>query len=153
MVLQDASLNMPQPQDIPFVQNEDFNESIIPEEESIINPEDIPAIRNLRDRSKINPPAKYHDFIMAAVVVDEPTTYKEAIESHEKAEWLKAMETEMTSLQSNNTWILVNHPKDRKLISCKWVYKKKINADGSLDKYKSRLVARGYTQEKGIDYT
>ncbi|RVE54361.1 hypothetical protein evm_000846 [Chilo suppressalis] len=47
--------------------------------------------------------------------------------------------------------LLVDLPKDRKPISCKWVYKIKTNADGSLDKFKARLVARGYTQ-KGIDY-
>lgn len=58
----------------------------------------------------------------------------------------------MQSLLKNNTWVLSDHPPGKKPISCKWVYKVKYHADGTLDKYKARLVARGFTQWEGIDY-
>ena len=52
----------------------------------------------------------------------------------------------------NNTWQLVDLPPGRKLVQCKWVYKRKFTADDSPLKYKSRLVAKGYSQVHGIDY-
>ncbi len=56
------------------------------------------------------------------------------------------------SLQKNHTWILSDLPPGKKPISCKWIYKVKYHTDGTLDKYKARLVARGFTQCEGIDY-
>jgi len=53
----------------------------------------------------------------------------------------------MESLDRNQTWILVNLPKDSKVIGCRWVFRKKDN-----EQYKARLVAKGYAQKKGIDY-
>lgn len=54
---------------------------------------------------------------------------------------------------SNNTWELVDLPRGRKpAISSKWIFKKKLKPDGSIDKYKARLVVRGFTQREGIDY-
>ena len=55
-------------------------------------------------------------------------------------------------MNDNGTWELVERPKDRKLVSCKWVFKVKHNADGTVDRYKARLVARGFTQTEGVDY-
>ncbi len=62
------------------------------------------------------------------------------------------MDEEMVVLDANATWELVALPKDKKAIGCKWVYTIKHNADGSMNKYKTRLVAKGYAQTYGIDY-
>jgi hypothetical protein len=62
------------------------------------------------------------------------------------------MDEEMATLEANVTWELVGLPKDKKAIGCKWVYKIKHNANGSMSRYKVRLVTKGYAQTYGIDY-
>jgi hypothetical protein len=62
------------------------------------------------------------------------------------------MDQEMVTLDPNATWEVVVLPKDKKTIGCKWVYKVKHNANGSMNKYKARLVVKGYAQTYGIDY-
>ena len=62
------------------------------------------------------------------------------------------MATKLQAMDVNNTWDIDPLPKDKKAISCKWVYKVKYNADGSLAKRKVHLVARGFTQDAGIDF-
>jgi len=62
------------------------------------------------------------------------------------------MDEEMTALDANVTWELVVLPKDKKAIGCKWVYKAKHNENGSMNRYKARLVTKGYAQTYGIDY-
>lgn len=84
---------------------------------------------------------------------DEPATYKEAIRSEEKRHWIGAMNEEFDSLVKNRTWNLVDLPAGKKLIDNRWVFKVKMNTDGSVDRYKARLVVRGFTQEYGIDYS
>jgi len=66
--------------------------------------------------------------------------------------WDNAMDEEMVALDVNATWELVDLPKDKKAIGCKWVYKVKQNADGFMSRYKARLVTKGYVQIYGIDY-
>ncbi|MDV3183816.1 MAG: reverse transcriptase domain-containing protein, partial [Sweet potato little leaf phytoplasma] len=56
------------------------------------------------------------------------------------------------ALLQNKTWILVPNSPDYKVLSCKWVYKIKLKPDGSVERYKARLVARGFDQTQGIDY-
>ena len=56
------------------------------------------------------------------------------------------------SLQENDVWDLVELPPGRKIVGSKWVFKKKIGADGTVERYKARLVAQGYTQKYGTDY-
>jgi Reverse transcriptase (RNA-dependent DNA polymerase) len=81
--------------------------------------------------------------------VADPVTYEEAAE---KDEWLLAMNEEMSAIKQNQTWQLVELPKDRIAIGVKWVYKTKFGPDGSILKHKARLVAKGYAQKQGIDY-
>lgn len=65
---------------------------------------------------------------------------------------MQGMQEEMDSIQRNDTWKLIEFPHDNKNISTKWVYKTKINNDGSVERHKARLVAKGFTQTYGIDY-
>lgn len=81
-----------------------------------------------------------------------PTTYKEAVESRNAADWKNAIASELKSLVDNSTWEVVPLPEGRKAIGSKWVFKIKENADGSIEKYKARLVAKGFSQQYGIDY-
>ncbi|CAI7776771.1 unnamed protein product [Closterium sp. NIES-54] len=74
----------------------------------------------------------------------EPATLKEALESSDAEEWKKAMESELKSIEENGTWELVELPEGRKAITSKWLFKIKSDADGKIERYKSRLVAKGY---------
>ncbi|CAJ2628294.1 unnamed protein product [Trifolium pratense] len=78
-----------------------------------------------------------------------PTCYSQAVKD---VRWIKAMNEELQALQENFTWDIVSCPPDVKPIGCKWVYSVKLNSDGSLNRYKARLVALGNKQEYGIDY-
>ncbi|KAL0285078.1 UNVERIFIED_CONTAM: Retrovirus-related Pol polyprotein from transposon RE2 [Sesamum angustifolium] len=66
--------------------------------------------------------------------------------------WLEDMKFEMDSMSSNQVWTLVDRPKGVRPIGCKWVYKRKIGADGEVTTFKARLVAQGYTQRPGVDF-
>lgn len=63
------------------------------------------------------------------------------------------MQEEFNSLERNHTWDLVPFPKGRKPVRCKWIYQTKFVADGSVDKYKACLVAKGFSQVPGVDYS
>ncbi|CAI7895432.1 unnamed protein product, partial [Closterium sp. NIES-53] len=82
----------------------------------------------------------------------EPATLKEALESSDAEEWKKAMESELKSIEENSTWELVELPEGRKTITSKWLFKIKSDADGKIERYKSRLVAKGYHQKEKVDY-
>ncbi|CAI7806410.1 unnamed protein product [Closterium sp. NIES-53] len=82
----------------------------------------------------------------------EPATLKEALESSDAEDWKKAMESELKSIEENGTWELVELPEGRKAITSKWLFKIKSDADGKIERYKSRLVAKGYQQKEKVDY-
>ena len=83
--------------------------------------------------------------------MDEPASFSETLYSTDKDEWMTAMQEEMSSMDKNDVWELVDLPPRRKTIGNKWVLKVKRKADGSIDRYKALLVAKGYTQREGID--
>jgi hypothetical protein len=79
-------------------------------------------------------------------------TYEQVMNSEERGSWEKAIKDELKSLEDNGTWDIVEEDKTQRLVEMKWVLNKKFKADGSFDKYKARLVARGFTRTHGIDY-
>ncbi|CAI7876518.1 unnamed protein product [Closterium sp. NIES-53] len=91
-------------------------------------------------------------FFSPAEMPGEPATLKEALESSDAEEWKKAMESELKSIEENGTWELVELPEGRKAITSKWLFKIKSDADGKIERYKSRLVAKGYEQKEKVDY-
>ncbi|KAL0339247.1 UNVERIFIED_CONTAM: Retrovirus-related Pol polyprotein from transposon RE2 [Sesamum angustifolium] len=66
--------------------------------------------------------------------------------------WLEAMKLEMDSMGLNQVWTLVDPSKGVRPVGCKWVYKRKLGADGEVTTFKARLVAKGYTQRPGVDF-
>ena len=82
----------------------------------------------------------------------EPKSYTDATECNDKDKWVKAMIEEITTLVDRGTWEEVERPTDKPVVSCKWVFKVKLDANGHIARYKARLVARGFTQTYGVDY-
>lgn len=73
---------------------------------------------------------------------DEPSTYRQDIKH---SQWIAAMKSELEALKLNDTWIITNLPLGKTPIGCKWVFKIKYNADGSIERHKTRLAAKGFT--------
>jgi hypothetical protein len=93
--------------------------------------------------------AHHYAYMVKAIQQVEPTCFEQAVEN---PKWDNAMDEEMAALDANATWELVALPKDKKAIGCKWVYKVKHNANGSMSRYKVKLVTKGYAQTYGINY-
>ncbi|XP_047251271.1 uncharacterized protein LOC124886543 [Capsicum annuum] len=83
------------------------------------------------------------------VAILEPNTYQE-ISKYDVL--IEAMKEEIGMIEKNDTWKLVDKPKDRNVIGVKWVYRTKLNPDGSVNKHKARLVVKGYALVVGLDY-
>ena len=83
---------------------------------------------------------------------DEPKTFDEAMSSIDASFWKEAVNSEIESIMSNHTWELVELPKGSKAIGCKWIFKRKRKTDGAVDRYKARLVIKGFTQKFGVDF-
>ncbi|KAG3056696.1 hypothetical protein PI125_g25513 [Phytophthora idaei] len=71
--------------------------------------------------------------------------------SHAK-QWHTAANSEYKSLMDNEAWVLVTPPKGRKILTSRWVFVVKYTGTGEIDRFKARLVIKGFLQEYGIDY-
>ncbi|KAL0380530.1 UNVERIFIED_CONTAM: Retrovirus-related Pol polyprotein from transposon TNT 1-94 [Sesamum angustifolium] len=74
------------------------------------------------------------------------------MKSHDVAFWKEAVNDEMDSIMGNNTWVLVDLPPGCKPLGCKWIFEKNMKVDGTIEKFKARLVIQGFRQRPGIDY-
>lgn len=83
---------------------------------------------------------------------ENPKTVKEALEGNSSRKWIASMREEFNNLLKNKTWELVELPKNRKALKAKWVFNIKRDKNGAVERYKSRLVAKGCSQKAGIDY-
>jgi hypothetical protein len=86
------------------------------------------------------------------IATTEPQTYQQAIESLEAKKWKMAMDEEYNSLIENNTWKLTKLPPECSTIPTRWLFKIKHKGDGTIERYKACLVAKGFAQHYGIDY-
>ena len=87
--------------------------------------------------------------------VVSPPTYEPIVfsDAHRYEAWHAAMREEIQALRFNNTWSLVPFHPSMNVVGGRWVYKIKHRVDGNIERYKARLIARGFTQQKGIDYS
>lgn len=86
--------------------------------------------------------------------IHEPSTYEEAISDpiHGRR-WKEAIEEELQNLENHHTWEYEELPENRKAIGSKWVFKVKYHPNGSVARFKARLVAQGFSQVQGIDFS
>ncbi|GKC88603.1 zinc finger, CCHC-type containing protein [Tanacetum coccineum] len=80
-------------------------------------------------------------------IEEDPRIYNKAMQSRDAAFWKEAIDDEIGSIIENNTWVLSDLPP-----GCKLIFKRKMKVDGTIDKFKARLVIQGFRQKKGIDY-
>jgi hypothetical protein len=96
----------------------------------------------------------YEVYVSEEIQIEgDPTSFEEAIRSSHSSKWLEAMEDEMRSMSTNRVWDLEEIPKAVKTVGCKWVYKMKCDSKGNIERFKTRLMAKGFTQREDIDYT
>ena len=151
-------------------ENSSIHDAEIMSENKEMNVKDEQVTRRLR--TEIRPPQRYGEWakqddverldwmdisrcqVLCKMVTDsEPKAIEEAMNGPEANEWTMAVQDELDSLNEMNTWTLVPLPKNvRNVVDCKWIFRKKYNEDGQIDRYKARLVARGFSQEYGVDY-
>jgi hypothetical protein len=85
-------------------------------------------------------------------LVTEPSTYNQAMNSDDQHLWKKVIQSEKDALDKDHTWDIVNRPTNRAVVKGKWVFKVKHNADGTIEQYKARYVAKSFTQVQYQDY-
>ena len=99
-----------------------------------------------------------HDIFKPKTLMTTCLSYTSLLEPHfvfellSILEWCVAMVLEFQAFCSNNTWSLVPPPLNNQVVGCKWVFQFKHNSDGSVNKYKTRLVAKGFYQVLGFDF-
>lgn len=110
---------------------------------------------NLRPRKPVQLNTENeHDvsYFCPAFDLNEPQTVEDALSSPHADQWKMAMQEEYDSLIKNETWSLVDLPPGKRALPCKWVFKTKTNGKGEIERFKARLVIKGYAQRKGSDY-
>jgi transposase InsO family protein len=97
------------------------------------------------------PPRKFSTYmaLMTNIIDSEPSNFEEATNQQV---WRDAMVEEHNSIMKNDVWEIVPRPVGKSVVTSRWLYKIKHATDGSVEKYKARFVARGFSQKEGVDY-
>ena len=111
-------------------------------------PSKLELRRNKREKKKTNLGDNFYSFL----VDGDPRSFKEAMTSYDAPLWKEAISSEIESIMHNHTWEIVDLPLGAKTIGCKWTLKRKLKPNGSIEKYTTRLVAKGFKQKKGAEY-
>jgi Reverse transcriptase (RNA-dependent DNA polymerase) len=104
-----------------------------------------PKIRSIHDLYE----AISELYLVCLLAQDENISFEEAIKDDK---WRAAIDDDIRAIEKNDTWELTSLPRGHKAIGVKWLYKKKMNPQGEVEKYKARLVTKGNKQQAGVDY-
>jgi hypothetical protein len=143
-----------EPKKIEFDLKDDESDSIEEQESEEEDPHTLVLRRSVRERRlpERYTPSDFSSNFSLSVTNDDPRTFREAVDSEDGNLWKKAMDEEMVALDKNEAWDLVEMPTGRNPIGRKCVFKKKMNVEGKVEKYKAQLVAKGYSQVEGIEF-
>ena len=118
-------------------------------------------VHKQRPIRQLTKPKRYNDYLCYVNHLQEehdvqriplPRTMREALATRFSQEWKKAMEVEYQALMANGTYILTTLPPGRKALGSRWVYAIKYLVSGTIERFKARLVVKGYNQISGLDY-
>ena len=99
------------------------------------------------------PPVRYDEvYEVAGDLLSSPPSITVALEGDKGDEWAAAMEAELQSLWENEVYDVVDRPPGKKVIGTKWVLRVKTDSEGNIDKFKARVVAKGFRQMEGVDF-
>ena len=146
--------------DVPTPQNEHIDNELsdnvqVTNEEMVEEPQEEILRRSVRQKR----PAISDDYVVYSIehecglsIDEDPVSVKQAMESDNSKKWFNAMKEELKSMDDNQVWDLVELLESSKQVGCKWVFKTKRDSKGNIERYKARLIAKGFTQKDGIDY-
>ncbi|KAL0291633.1 UNVERIFIED_CONTAM: hypothetical protein Sradi_7020000, partial [Sesamum radiatum] len=115
--------------------------------EPTVHTDSVPVLRRSTRESRV--PDRYGFVGLTSQLDNDPKTYGEAMSDINSDKWLEAMKSKMDSMGSNQVWTLVDPPKSARPVGCKWVYKRKLGADGEVTAFKARLVAKDILNDLG----
>lgn len=133
----------------------DMNDDVVEvsDESSQQQENESPAIRH---SARVPKPKSWMDYITFKTSLEpngqESSSVQEALNDVHSEEWRLAMKKEIDALIKNQTWEVCSPPKNRRILKTKWVFKIKRNPQEESQRFKARLVARGYEQIQGEDY-
>ena len=112
------------------------------------------SIKNLPPKRMVKAPSCSQCNFVESLVNDpsEPSSIKAAWSSEYSTQWKAATDDEFQSLSQMKTWKLVDKPEGANVVGSRWVFKVKRKSDNSIDRFKARLVAQGYSQKEGVDF-
>ena len=117
-----------------------------------ITADDMESSHNkLRTSKRQRKEVSFGDVFYTYLIENEPSSYFEAISSSNALLWKEAIKTELESILKNQTWELVDLPSGAKPIRYKWIFKRKHLPYGSIEKYKARLLAKGFSHKLNVD--
>jgi hypothetical protein len=137
--------------ELDYAKSESSEEDEAEEEEEPHTPVLRRSVRERRQPKRYSPP-DFHSNFDLSITDDDSIIVKEAVNSYDSKLWKKAMVEEMDALDKNEAWDIVEFPAGRKSIGSKWLFKKNFNAEGKVEKYKARLVEKGYSRVEGIEF-
>lgn len=118
--------------------------NLLPEDESDLNSDEMVDEISMRGTRCLD-----DIYARCHLAFIEPSSYAEAFTDEHRKQDIKV---EMIMIRINKTWLLVDKPKDNNVIGVKWIFRTKLNPNGSVNKYKARLVVKGFTHVYGVDY-